>query len=187
MKLVVGLGNPGKKYQATRHNVGFEVMAAVARQQSAGPVRGKFQGEMTDFAGPEGRAILLCPSTYMNRSGQSVKAAIDFYKLDLSDLLVVCDDMNLPAGRIRFRSKGSAGGQKGLADIIQKVGSDQFSRLRVGIGSPPAGWDGADYVLSRFRDDEQATMDEAIQRAAHGVIDWLAHDIHYCMNQYNGA
>ena len=187
MKLVVGLGNPGKKYQGTRHNVGFVVMATVAQQQSAGPVRNKFQGETTDFGGPGGRAMLLCPSTYMNRSGQSVKAAIDFYKLQLDDLLVVCDDLNLPVGRIRFRSKGSAGGQKGLADIIRKVGSDEFARLRIGIGSPPDGWDAADYVLGRFHNDELATIDEAIQRAAHGVIDWLAHDTNYCMNQYNGA
>ena len=187
MKLVVGLGNPGKKYQSTRHNVGFDVLAAVAKQHSGGPVRGKFQGDVVDIHCAGGRAVLLGPTTYMNRSGQSVRAAFDFYKLELTDLLVVCDDFNLDLGRLRFRMKGSAGGQKGLADIIQKLGSDQFSRLRVGIGSPPQGWEVADYVLSRFQGEDREIMDVAIQRAAQGVTDWIAKDIQHCMNQYNGS
>ncbi len=135
MKLVVGLGNPGRKYQVTRHNVGFEVLAAMARKYAAGPVRSKFEGEVSEVIQGDCRALLLCPLTYMNRSGLSVCAAYDFYKLELPQLLVVCDDFNLPLGKLRFRPSGSAGGQKGLADIIQRLGSDQFARLRIGIGA----------------------------------------------------
>jgi peptidyl-tRNA hydrolase, PTH1 family len=186
MKLVVGLGNPGRKYQQTRHNVGFEVLAKVALRHSAGPVTCRFEGEMVDYVSPAGKVLLLCPSTYMNRSGQSVGAALDFYKLPLSDLLVVCDDFSLPLGRLRFRAKGSAGGQKGLADIIRRVGSDQFARLRIGIGTPPPSWDPADYVLGRFTAEERAVMDEAVRRAACGVDDWVGQGTAYCMNQYNG-
>ncbi len=185
MKLVVGLGNPGRKYQGTRHNVGFDVLSVLARYHAAGPAVNRFQGELVDYPGPNGRVVLLCPQTFMNRSGQSARAAIDFYKLQRSDVLVVCDDLNLPLGRLRFRPGGSAGGQKGLADIIQHLGSDDFARLRVGIGSTPAGWDAADFVLSRFSATERAVIDSAIERAAQGIDDWVTHDVPYCMNQYN--
>jgi PTH1 family peptidyl-tRNA hydrolase len=188
MKLVVGLGNPGRKYQNTRHNVGYEVLVRVAGRHGAGPVTSRFEGELVDFVGSDGeKVLLLSPLTYMNRSGQSVRAAVDFYKLPLSDLLVVCDDFSLPLARLRFRARGSAGGQKGLADIIRRVGSDQFARLRVGIGLPPPEWDPADYVLGRFSLQEREVIDEAQQRAACGVDDWLQHGTEYCMNKYNGA
>jgi PTH1 family peptidyl-tRNA hydrolase len=159
----------------------------LARNHAAGPISSRFQGEVIDLPSQAGKVLLLCPATFMNRSGQSVLAALDFYKLPLSDLLVVCDDFSLPLGRLRFRSQGSAGGQKGLADIIRRVGSEQFARLRVGIGPPPSHWDPADYVLGRFSTDQRAVIDEAVQRAAHGVDDWLAHGTEYCMNQYNGT
>jgi PTH1 family peptidyl-tRNA hydrolase len=187
MKLVVGLGNPGRKYARTRHNLGFEVVAEVARRHASGPVSGRFQGELIDWESPVGKVLLLCPLTYMNRSGQSVKAARDFYKLPLSDLLVVCDDFSLPLGRLRFRPRGSAGGQKGLADIIRQLGSDEFARLRVGIGAPPPGWDPVEYVLGRFTADERSVMDDAVQRAAQGVDDWVVHGTPYCMNHYNST
>jgi PTH1 family peptidyl-tRNA hydrolase len=186
MKLVVGLGNPGRKYRDTRHNVGFHVVAAMARQQSAGPVRQKFHGEITEISHRGDRVLLLSPTTYMNRSGQSVRAACDYYRLTPADLLVVCDDFNLPLGRLRFRAAGSAGGQKGMVDIIQRMGSDQFARLRIGIGSPPPNWDVADFVLSRFRREERPEIDDALQRAHLGALDWITHGIAYCMNQYNG-
>lgn len=186
MRLVVGLGNPGRKYQGTRHNVGFEVLAALARKYATGPVRGKFEGEVSEVIQGDCRALLLCPLTYMNRSGASVRAAYDFYKLQLPQLLVVCDDFNLPLGKLRFRAAGSAGGQKGLADIIQRLGSDEFARLRIGIGAPPADWDPVDYVLSRFRDDERELMEASIQQAVRGVSDWMTQGVEHCMNHYNG-
>ena len=185
MKLIVGLGNPGRKYQGTRHNLGFEVVAEIARRCSAGPPRSRFQGEAVDVELDGNRCLLLCPHTFMNRSGTSVQQAVDFYKLELDDLLVVCDDMNLPAAKIRFRPQGSAGGQKGLADIIRCLSTESFARLRIGIGRPPENWDPPDYVLSKFPKSERAEIDDAIAQAAQAAGDWAKHDIQYCMNQYN--
>jgi PTH1 family peptidyl-tRNA hydrolase len=121
----------------------------------------------------------------MNRSGASVLAARDFYKLDSDELLVVCDDFNLPLARLRVRSKGSSGGQKGLEDIIRCLGTDQFPRLRIGIGSPPQGWDVSDYVLSRFVDEERESIEAAIARAADAVLTWASEGTDRCMNQFN--
>ena len=185
-KLVVGLGNPGRKYVGTRHNIGFEVTAQVARDWHGGQVRNKFKGEVVDVRVREQQVCLLCPSTYMNRSGGSVQAAVDFYKLTLDDLLVICDDFSLELARLRFRMKGSSGGQKGLADIIRCVGTNEFSRLRIGIGSPPVNWDVADYVLSKFDKAEKNDMDQAVQQAATAVADWVTEGTQYCMNKYNG-
>ena len=128
---------------------------------------------------------LLCPETYMNASGSSVKPAIDFFKLELRDVLVVCDDFALALARLRLRSKGSSGGQKGLRDIIRCVGTDEISRLRVGIGKPPDGWDVSGYVLSKFSKKEQTEMEIAVREAADVVADWVAEGTDYCMNKYN--
>lgn len=187
LKLVVGLGNPGAKYRGTRHNVGFEVLAAVGKRQSVGSVTTRFHGEMVDFRGPQGTVGLLSPTTFMNRSGQSVRAAVDFYKIPFTDILLICDDFNLPLGQLRFRAKGSSGGQKGLADVIRCLGTEEFARLRVGIGQAPPSWEIADYVLSRFSPAEETEMAIAIQEAAVAVEDWITQGIGYCMNRYNRA
>jgi len=187
MKLIVGLGNPGRKYVGTRHNVGWEVLAELARQFGTGAPRAKFRGEVVDAAIRGEKVLLLCPQTYMNRSGASVQLARDFYKLDNQELMVVCDDFHLPLARLRFRAKGSAGGQRGLEDVIQRLGTDQFPRLRIGIGAPPPEWDVADYVLSRFTREEQEEIDRAVPRAAGALADWVSEGIDYCMNQYNGS
>lgn len=187
MRLVVGLGNPGSRYRGTRHNVGFEVVDDLAARCAQGPSKRKFQGELneTDICGV--RTGLLCPQTYMNRSGTSVQLARDFFKLPHEQILIVCDDINLPLARLRFRPKGSAGGQKGLADIIQKLGSDEVPRLRIGIGEPPDGWDATDYVLGRFGEEEIELARAAIRRAADAVRDWCCQGMEFCMNQYNAA
>ncbi len=185
-KLVVGLGNPGRKYAGTRHNVGFEVVSDVGGRFSDQIARNKFQGEVFDADIHGVRVTLLRPHTFMNLSGTSVQAAMSFYKLPLSELLVVCDDFALPLAKLRFRAKGSAGGQKGLADVIRKLGSDQFARLRIGIGTPPENWDVSDFVLSRFDPGEATEMEETIRRAARGVADWVVHGTAHCMNEYNG-
>ena len=150
MKLVVGLGNPGRRYQQTRHNIGWAVLAELARKFAAGPAKRRFQGEVVEADLEGQKALLLTPWTYMNLSGASVLAARDFYKIPNEDMLVVCDDLNLPVAKLRFRAAGSSGGQKGLEDIIRRLGSEEFARLRIGIGSPPEGWDWADYVLGKF-------------------------------------
>jgi len=185
MKLVVGLGNPGRRYQQTRHNVGFDVLAELARRHGAGAVKAKFSGEFVEIAiGPE-KVVLLSPLTYMNRSGISVQAAKAFYKLDEAELLVVCDDLNLPLGKLRLRCGGSAGGQKGLRDIALRTGSEDFPRLRIGVGSPPENWNWADYVLSKFSKEEKPEMENAIARAADVVAVWVSDGIEVGMNKFN--
>ncbi len=185
MKLVVGLGNPGKRYAETRHNVGFQVLAELARRHGDGKPKAKFHGEIVEATMAGQRVLLLCPHTYMNKSGTSVGAACDFYQLELNDLLVVCDDFNLPLAKLRFRAKGSAGGQKGMDDVLRRLGSQHVARLRIGIGPPAEAWDVADYVLSRFSQQEKETINDAILRAADAVAYWTAHTIEDCMNNYN--
>jgi PTH1 family peptidyl-tRNA hydrolase len=183
-KIVIGLGNPGYQYVGTRHNVGFEVIGRLA-DRLAVRAKEKFSGEWSEAPFGELRVGLLRPLTFMNRSGRSAREVVDFYRLPISDLLVVCDDFHLETGRLRWRAMGTAGGQKGLADIIRQLGTDQFPRLRIGIGCPPPRWDPADYVLSKFRDEEMETIQNAIQRAADGVEDWIQRGIEHCMNKYN--
>lgn len=185
MKLIVGLGNPGRKYEGTRHNLGFAVLAELVRECAAGRPKSKFQGELAEANLGSEKVLLLCPLTYMNNSGTSVQAARDFYRLPNEDLLVVCDDLNLPPAKLRFRARGSSGGQKGLADVIRKLGTEEFARLRIGIGPPPDGWDATDYVLSRFTRQELPEMEEAVRRAADAVAAWAREGIQHCMNQYN--
>jgi PTH1 family peptidyl-tRNA hydrolase len=185
MKLVVGLGNPGRKYQGTRHNIGYEVLWALGRRFAAGSTKSSFQGEVVDVELGGTRCLLLWPQTFMNRSGVSVVQARDFYKLQNEELLVVCDDLNLPLSRVRVRAKGSSGGQKGLEDIIRALGTDEFPRLRVGIGQPPEGWDAVNYVLGKFSKAELAEIEVTVQRAADAVVEWARDGIESCMNRYN--
>lgn len=187
MKLIVGLGNPGRKYAATRHNVGFEVVRETARRMAPGEPRIKFKGEIWETRIADHAALLLLPQTYMNLSGASVQMARDFYKLSEEDILVTCDDFNLPLARLRFRPGGSAGGQKGLADILRCLGTQQIARLRIGIDPPPPRWDLADYVLSRFRQDELEAIQAAVVRASEAVVDWVEQGIEFCMNRYNAS
>lgn len=185
MKLIVGLGNPGRKYEGTRHNVGFDVVAELIRRCGGGSSKKAFQGETNDVTiGPE-RALLLRPGTFMNLSGASVVAARDFYKLSNDDVLIVCDDLNLPLGKLRVRAKGSSGGQKGLADCILRLGSEELSRLRVGIGSPPDRMNAADFVLAKYVKAEREEIDHAIVQASDAAEVWVREGIAACMNRYN--
>lgn len=185
VKLVVGLGNPGAKYRGTRHNVGYDVLAELARRYDAGKPRNRFAGETVDVTLSGARVLLLSPTTYMNRSGRSVVEACGFFKLGPEDLLVVCDDLSLPLGKIRVRPKGSSGGHKGLEDIIRSLGTENFPRLRVGIGSPPQGLDAAEFVLMRFSAEEREVIREAVTRACDAVAVWVTQGIDACMNRYN--
>jgi PTH1 family peptidyl-tRNA hydrolase len=185
MKLIVGLGNPGRKFEKTRHNVGFEVLDVVARRFAQGAEKDRFDGRVADATIDGQRVLLLWPHTLMNRSGESVSAAVQFYDLPLADVLVVSDDFNLPMGTLRFRSQGSAGGQKGLKDILDRLGSQQIARLRIGIGPVPTDWDPADFVLSRFASGERPVIHQAIERAAEGVACWVVEGIEASMNQFN--
>jgi PTH1 family peptidyl-tRNA hydrolase len=185
MKLIVGLGNVGRTYEKTRHNVGFCVLDVLAERHAAEAYKDKFDGRIAETTVAGEKVWLLWPHTLMNRSGQSVRAAVDFYQLALADVLVIGDDFNLPTGKLRFRSTGSAGGQKGLADVIRQLGSDQLSRLRIGIGPVPDDWDAVDFVLGKFAKDQRPIIDEAILRAADGAECWVAEGIAASMNKYN--
>lgn len=185
MKLIVGLGNVGKKYEKTRHNVGFDVLDLVATRNAADSPKEKFEGRTMDVTIGGERGLLLWPHTLMNLSGRSVAAAMAFYQLELGELLVVCDDFNLPLGKLRFRKEGSAGGQNGLADIIDRLGSQEFSRLRVGIGPVPERWDAADFVLGRFVPSDRTMIDEQIDRAAEAVECWATEGTAVGMNRFN--
>jgi len=187
---VVGLGNPGRRYEQTRHNVGFRVVDLLVEKFSAGQGKAAFSGQLWQArpAGPQGRmptVTLFEPHTYMNRSGQAVREMLAFYKAPPTDVLIVLDDMNLPIGRLRLRAEGSAGGQKGLADIVQQLGTQAVPRLRVGIGSPPGRMDGADFVLSKFPPKELDTIEIAIQRAAQAVSDWIFDGMNAAMERHN--
>ncbi len=185
MKLIVGLGNPGRKYEQTRHNVGYMAAAKLSALIAASPSKIQFEGEVASGMNDGQKLVVLCPHTFMNASGKSVRNACDFYKMPTIDLLVICDDLNLPTGRLRIRPSGSAGGQKGLVDIIRHLGTDSFTRLRIGIDRPPAEWDVADYVLGKFRKDEQQGIESATTRAAYAAIDWATQGAKFAMNKYN--
>ncbi|MBS0210523.1 MAG: aminoacyl-tRNA hydrolase [Planctomycetes bacterium] len=185
MKLVVGLGNPGRKYEGTRHNVGFEVVHELARRAAAGTPKSQFDAEALDVTVAGERLILLCPQMYMNRSGSSVQRARDFYKLQNEQVLVVCDDFALPIGKLRLRAQGSAGGQKGLDDTIRCLGTDAVPRLRLGIGPLPENWDPADFVLGKLSKDERAEMAFQVPRAADAVGVWASQGIGSAMAQFN--
>ena len=199
MYLIVGLGNPTAKYEKTRHNAGFDVFGGDWKN-----ARGcKIEYEIADkygielnlrkgkaFCGTgyiEGQKVMLAkPQTYMNLSGDSVSALVNFYKLDpMEDLIVVFDDISLAPGNLRIRKKGSAGGHNGIKDIIAKTGTDQFARVKVGVGEKPAGWDLADHVLGRFSPEDREKFDDAVKEAVDAVTLMVQDRTDEAMNQYN--
>lgn len=185
MKMVVGLGNPGPEYRGTRHNLGFEVLEELARRHR---VRRQEQRDQALVAWLEldgEQVVLVKPLTYMNLSGNAVRALQKRHGLSLQHLLVVCDDLDLPLGRLRLRQSGGAGGHRGLASVISALGSNEFSRLRVGVGRPPGREEVVDYVLGRFAPEERETAAAAVRRAADAVETWLRCGIEEAMNAFN--
>jgi len=186
MKIIIGLGNPGKTYQGTRHNVGFETIDKLCHDLD---VKLKSHRRFRAHVG-EGQlgtmpVLLVKPQTYMNLSGQSVQAILAYYKLPPSDIIVVYDDISLPVGDIRVRERGSAGGQKGMIDILARLGTGEFPRVRIGIGSKPEGWNLADYVLSRFPKREWEAMIEGVTKAGEAVGLILNDGTAAAMNVFN--
>jgi PTH1 family peptidyl-tRNA hydrolase len=189
-KLLIGLGNPGRAYAATRHNVGFRVLEVLRRRWGLGDGQESFAGLVWTARRPgpvegSGSVVLLAPMTYMNESGRSVRQLMDFYKAEPADLLVVLDDLALPLGLLRARPTGSAGGHNGLADVIRVCGTPDVPRLRVGIGDAPPAMDPRDYVLGKFRPDEVETIGAAIEVAADAAEVWIASGIQKVMERYN--
>lgn len=187
MKIVVGLGNPGDRYRRTRHNVGFDVLDELVARNGNPVPRSKFDALIADIMVGSEKVLLVWPQTFMNLSGQSVQPLLAFHQAALTDLLVVCDDLNLDLGRLRFRANGSAGGQKGLADIIRRLGSEEFPRLRIGIDRPPPRMDAADYVLGKFAPHQVDTMRDAAMRAADAVELWVREGTTAASNRFNAA
>jgi PTH1 family peptidyl-tRNA hydrolase len=186
MKIVVGLGNPGKKYEGTRHNVGFSVVDAIARGPGVGGFQDRFAAEVAEWFEDGQKVLLMKPETFMNLSGRAVREAVDFYKVELQDVLVVCDDINLPLGKLRFRARGTHGGHNGLRDIQAHLGTTEYARLRLGVDAPGEPGEAIDHVLGRFRPTEKPAIKEAVAIAVEGVVLWVHQGIEKCMNQYNG-
>ena len=183
--LVVFLGNPGLKYRSTRHNAGFLAADAVERDCGVSIDRLRFHA-LTAQAELGGQKVLLMkPQTYMNSSGESIRAAADYYKVDPEDILIVYDDISLAPGQLRIRAKGSAGGHNGIKSIIAHLGTQEFPRVKVGVGEKPARMDLADYVLGHFSKEEQATMDDAVKEAADAVCEIVNVGIAQAMNDHN--
>ncbi|WP_343207927.1 aminoacyl-tRNA hydrolase [Anaerolentibacter hominis] len=186
MHIIVGLGNPTKQYEHTRHNVGFDTITRIAedynismdiKKHKAICGRGMIGGE---------KVILAKPQTFMNLSGESVRELMDYYKVTPEKLIVIYDDVSLPPGHLRIRKKGSAGGHNGIKNIISHLGTQEFPRIKIGVGEKPRGWDLADYVLSHFNKEEEKVMGEAIKRGSEAVEMILTQDVDAAMNRYNG-
>jgi PTH1 family peptidyl-tRNA hydrolase len=184
MKIIVGLGNPGAKYGKTRHNVGFMVIDRFARKYDMVCSQKRFQALFCKGCIGKEETILLKPLTYMNLSGAAVKEAAGMYKCELNDILVVCDDLDLPLGKIRIRRNGGCGGHRGLESVKEHLGSSGFSRLRIGIGRPVFG-DPADYVLSEFSKEEEVVIMDALEGVCDALSTWVLDGMEACMNKFN--
>lgn len=186
MYIIAGLGNPGKQYAQTRHNVGFDTIDILADKYNIS-VDTKKHKALCGKGMIEGQKVVLAkPQTFMNLSGESVRELVDFYKIDPEEeLIVIYDDISLEPGKIRIRKKGSAGGHNGIKNIIAQLGTQNFKRIKVGVGEKPKGWDLADYVLGHFSKEDRGLVDDALKRAAGAVELMVQGEVDQAMNQFN--
>lgn len=185
--LLIGLGNPGREYQTNRHNFGFMVIDRLAVRLGARGLKVQSKAIVTSANYQDRRLILAKPQTYMNLSGQSIQGLANFYKLPLENLLVAHDDLDIPFGTIRMRPGGGPGGQKGVASTIERLGTKDFARLRLGIGRPPGRMDPAAYVLQDFSRDEAKILSELLDRAADATLEFVVSGLDKAMNKFNGT
>jgi PTH1 family peptidyl-tRNA hydrolase len=184
--LVVGLGNPGAKYERTWHNAGFMVVEILSQRHRIAVDRIKFKGLYGQGTLEGGRVVLLKPGTYMNLSGESVQEATAFFRIPMERVVVLVDDVDLPRGQVRIRPAGGPGTQKGMKSVVERLGTEGFPRVRIGIGPVPERWDIADYVLSEIPESERATMYESLSRAADAVAAMVRVGVADAMNRFNG-
>jgi PTH1 family peptidyl-tRNA hydrolase len=184
VKIVVGLGNPGQEYSATRHNVGFMVIDELARRWGVSNWKNRKEALIVEHRKEE-PVLLVKPQTYMNLSGVAVGELARWYKVAPEDVIVIFDDMDLPTGRLRLRMKGGSGGHRGIESLLTHLPNDSFPRVRIGIGRPPTGWQVVDYVLSRFTVEEQPLLVEAIDKAAEAVESIITQGMNKAMNLHN--
>lgn len=185
MYLIAGLGNPTREYEKTRHNVGFETIDILADKAGTTVTEKKHKALYgKGYIGGQ-KVILAKPQTYMNLSGESIREIADFYKIEPENIIILCDDINLSEGQLRIRLKGSAGGHNGLKNIISHLGTQEFPRIRIGVGEKPRGMDLADYVLGRFPKEQQAVMEEAYRDAADAACKMIEEGADAAMNHYN--
>jgi PTH1 family peptidyl-tRNA hydrolase len=185
--LLIGLGNPGREYQNNRHNFGFMLMDRIAVRINARGLKVQSKAIVTSGIYQDRKLILAKPQTYMNLSGQSIQGLVNFYKLPVENMLVAYDDLDIPFGTIRMRPGGGAGGQKGFASAIEKLGTKDVARLRLGIGRPPGRMDPAAYVLQNFSRDETKILSEILDRAADAALEFVLNGLDKAMNKYNGS
>ena len=184
--LIIGLGNPGREYKDTRHNIGFMLIDQVAVRLNARGMKLQAKAIVTSALYEERKIILAKPQTYMNLSGQSVQGLLHFYKIPIENLLVAHDDLDIPFGTIRIRPGGGPGGQRGMASTIDHLGTKEFPRLRLGIGRPPGRMDPKDYVLQMFSKDDMKLLPEVLDRAADAAMEFVMKGLNSAMNKFNG-
>ena len=186
MRAIVGLGNPGEKYEHTRHNVGFDVISIIAAKLNTPIKKLKFQGVIGETLLGGEKLVLIKPQTFMNLSGYTVSDALNWYKMEPKDMLLIVDDIDLPFGQVRIRPKGGPGTHNGLRHIVQCTATGDFPRVRVGMGAPPPQWNLADWVLSKFQTEEERKIAfDAYMRAADAALCWAEHGIDTAMNRFN--
>ncbi len=186
MYLIVGLGNPGTEYAATRHNIGFDMVTYLSDQYNI-PLRSRENKAIVGKGMIGGQKVMLAqPQTFMNLSGESVRAMLDYYKLDVDELIIIYDDISLPVGQIRVRPKGSAGGHNGIKSIIQHLRTEEFARIRIGAGAKPEGGDLVKHVLGRFSREEDAMIRDVFSLAEEALLAMLEEDVASAMNRVNG-
>lgn len=185
MYIIIGLGNPSKEYEHTRHNIGFDIITNISREYNI-PLDYKKHKAICGKGMIEGeKVVLVKPQTYMNLSGESVRELVDFYKVPNENIIIIYDDISLDVGQLRIRLKGSAGGHNGIKSIISHLGSMEFPRIKVGVGDKPKGWDLADYVLSRFQGVDAVIIKDAIEKSTLAVKDIIKDGLDSAMNVYN--
>ena len=185
--LLIGLGNPGREYRDTRHNFGFMLIDRLAVRLNARGMKVQSKAIVTDAVYEDRKLILAKPQTYMNLSGPAVQGLVHFYKIPLTNVMVLSDDLDIPFGTIRIRASGGYGGQRGLASIIETLGTKDFPRLRLGIGRPPGKMDPANFILRNFSRDEMKAISEILDRAADAVFEFVKNGLDMSMNKFNGG